>query len=169
MMLWIYDLPTWGLALLFLVFFLTVSLGGLLLSRHFITKRLVFSREINDAVNYFGTAIAALYSVTLGLIAVASWSNFSSIQGLVSKEASSIGVLYRDVGGYPEPLRTELRHMLRVYTTHIVEKSWPEQQHGLLNDEATLMVTDIQEKMLGYRPPDLGTMALHEDALHKFN
>ena len=53
--------------------------------------------------------MAALYSVTLGLIAVASWQNYSSVESLVSKEASTIGVLYRDVGGYPESLRTELR------------------------------------------------------------
>lgn len=169
MLLWIYDLPTWLLALFILAFFLTTSLGGLLLSRRLVTKRLVFSREINDAVNYFGTAIAAMYSVTLGLIAVASWSNFSNIQGLVSKEASTIGVLYRDAGGYPEPLRTELRQMLRTYTLHIIDKSWPAQQHGLLDDESTTMVTDIHQKMMDYRPPDLGAMALHGEALHKFN
>ena len=98
-MLWIYNLPTWLLAFLIVFVFLTVSLSGLLLSRHFITKRLRFSREINDAVNYFGTAIAALYSVTLGLIAVASWSNFSNVDSLVSQEAATVGVLYRDVGG----------------------------------------------------------------------
>ena len=52
MFFWIYDMPSWFLALLTVLAFLTVSVGGLLLSRHFVTKRLVFSRDINDAVNY---------------------------------------------------------------------------------------------------------------------
>ncbi len=168
-MLWLYDIPTWLLALLVISVFLAVSIGGLLFSRRHVTKWLVFSREINEAVNFFGTAVAALYSVTLGLIAVAVWSNFSSVSNLVSKEASSIGVLYRDMGGYPEPLRSELRAKLRRYITFVIEKSWPLQQKGILNDESTLMVADIQEQMMTFQPTDLGTQIIHSEAMHKFN
>ena len=168
-MLWIYELPTWLLAALTIGFFMTVSLGGLLLSRHFITKHLRFSQEINDAVNYFGTAIVALYSVTLGLIAVASWTNFSNVDTLVSQEAASIGVLYRDVGGYPDPLRTDLRRMLREYTTFIIEKSWPAQQHGRSLDQPTIMLTEIHQHILDYEPPTLGRQTMHAEAMHKFN
>ncbi len=168
-MLWLYDLPTWLLALLVIGVFLSVSIGGLLFSRRHVTKFLVFSREINEAVNFFGTAVAALYSVTLGLIAVAVWSNFSSVSNLVSKEASSIGVLYRDMGGYPEPLRGELRAKLRQYITFVIDKSWPLQQKGMLNDDSTLMITEIHERMLTYQPTDLGTQVIHAEAMHKFN
>ena len=168
-MLWIYDLPTWLMAVLIIAVFLVVSLGGLLLSRHYVTKRLRFSREINDAVNYFGTAIAALYSVTLGLIAVASWSNFSSVGALVSQEAATIGVLYRDIGGYPEPLRSTLRKELRGYTVFVVEKVWPAQQHGVLLDQPTAMLTSIHQKILDYEPPTLGRSVMHAEAMRKFN
>ena len=113
--------------------------------------------------------MAALYSVTLGLIAVAVWSNFSSVSNLVSKEASSIGVLYRDMGGYPEPLRGELRAKLRHYITFVIEKSWPMQQKGILNDDSTLMVADIHEQLMTYQPTDMGTQVLHAEAIHKFN
>lgn len=168
-MLWLYDIPTWLLALVVIGTFLTASIGGLLFSRRHITKFLVFSREINEAVNFFGTAVAALYSVTLGLIAVAVWSNFSSVSNLVSKEAASIGVLYRDMGGYPEPLRSQLRAKLRAYTIFVIEKSWPLQQKGMLNDESTLMVAEIHEMMMAYQPTDMGTQILDAEAMHKFN
>ena len=168
-MLWIYDLPTSLLALLTVGAFLALSLGGLLLSRRFVTKHLVFSREINDAVNYFGTAVAALYSVTLGLIAVASWQNFSNVQGLVSKEAATIGVLYRDVGGYPEPLSTELRHAMREYTVFVVEKVWPAQQHSILLNEPTLMLTKMHEQLLGYEPTSTGRQVMHAETMRRFN
>ena len=168
-MLWIYDLPTPLLCLLIVSLFLGVSLGGLLLSRHYITKRLRFSREINDAVNYFGTAIAALYSVLLGLIAVASWSNFSSVQGLVSKEAATIGVLYRDLGGYPEPQCSDMRRILRAYTVFIIEKSWPAQRKGVVVNDLTGQVTVLQKKMLGFVPSDNGQLVAHAEAMRKFN
>lgn len=168
-MLWLYDLPTWLMAVLIVSAFLSVSLIGLKLSRHYVTKWLVFSREINDAVNYFGTAIAALYSVTLGLIAVASWSNFSNVDELVSKEAATIGVLYRDVSGYPEPLRSDLRKDLRAYTVFVIEKVWPAQERGILLDEPTMMLTNIHQKFLDYEPPTMGRQAMHAEAMSKFN
>ena len=168
-MLWIYDLPTWLLALLIITVFMTLSIGGLLLSRHFVTTRLIFSREINDAVNYFGTAIAALYSVTLGLIAVATWADFSTVGGLVSREAATIGVLYRDMGGYPEPLATELRQDLRGYTTFVVEKVWPAQQKGILLDQPTAMLTTMHEKIMAYEPPTSGKSVLHAETMRRFN
>ncbi len=168
-MLWIYNLPTWLLALLIMTTVLVVSLGGLLLSRHFITKRLRFSREINDAVNYFGTAIAALYSVLLGLIAVASWSSFSSVQGLVSREAVNIGVLYRDLAGYPEPMSTEMRQTLRQYTVFLVEKAWPAQQQGRVLSDPAHRLTDLQKRMLSYNPPTNGQMVAHAEAMRKYN
>ncbi len=168
-MLWLYNLPTALLCLLIVSAFLTVSIGGLLLSRHYLTNRLIFSREINEAVNYFGCAMAALYSVTLGLIAVASWSNFSNVDALVSREAASIGVLYRDVGGYPEPLRTELRHALREYTVFVIEKVWPAQQHDILLDQPTAMLTNIHQKILDYEPTTMGRQVMHAEAMRKFN
>ena len=51
-------MPSWLQALSTILGFLLVFISGLLLSRHYITKRLVFSRDINDAVNYFGSAMA---------------------------------------------------------------------------------------------------------------
>ena len=168
-MLWIYDLPTWLLAVLIVTVFLALAVGGLLLSRHFVTKRLIYSREINDAVNYFGTAIAALYSVTLGLIAVATWADFSTVGGLVSREAATIGVLYRDMGGYPEPLATELRRGLREYTVFVVEKVWPAQQKGILLDQPTAMLTTLHEKLMDYEPPTSGKSIMHAETMRRFN
>lgn len=168
-MLWIYDLPTFILALLIVGAFSTLTITGLLLSRRLLTNHLRFSREINDAVNYFGSAIAALYSVLLGLIAVASWSNFTNVSSLVSKEAATIGVLYRDVGGYPEPLRGELRHDLREYTVFVIEKVWPAQQHGHISDTPTLMLAKLHEKLLSYEPPTSGKTVMHSETMGKFN
>ena len=110
-----------------------------------------------------------MYSVLLGLIAVAVWSNFSSVSGLVSREASTIGVLYRDVSGYPDPLCLQLRQGLRAYTVFVVEKSWPAQQHGERLSQPTDMITRMHEAILGYHPPDAGAAVMHAEILRKFN
>jgi len=51
----------------------------------------------------------ACSSLTVGLIAVGVWSNYSSVSGIVSADAANIASMYRDVSGYPELIRTDLQ------------------------------------------------------------
>ena len=64
----------------------------------------------------------------MGLIAVGVWNTNSDASDLVSREASAIGTLYRDVSGYPEPLRQQLRSQLRSYTVFLIDEVWPAQR-----------------------------------------
>ena len=168
-MFWIYDMPSALLALLTVVVVVLLANAGLFLTRRYVIRPLGFSRETNEVVNAFSLGITALYSVTVGLIAVASWQNYSAVSGLVSKEASTIGVLYRDVVGYPEPIRTQLRHEMRDYTAFLVDRVWPAQQTGQLLDEPTAMLTAMHGWLLSYHPPDSGASIMHAEAMRKFD
>lgn len=66
----------------------------------------------------------------VGLIAVGVWNTYSSSADLVWKEAASIGALYRDVSGYPAPVRDKLQLGLRDYTHAVIEQIWPAQREG---------------------------------------
>src|SRR5215813_5102990 len=110
-------------ALLLVAFVEFVSLVGLLLVRRFLLPKFHYGEGINDAISGTVQAIGVFYGVTVGLIAVAVWNTNSSCADLVSREATAIGSLYRDVGGYPEPLRSELRTDLRNYTVFVIEKA----------------------------------------------
>ena len=135
-MYWIYDMPSWFLALLTVGGFLVVSVGGLQLSRHYITNRLLFSREINEGRQLLRLRHGhAVFRDTGPHRRGRAVQNYSLVSSLVSQEASTIGVLYRDVGGYPEPLRTELRRTLREYANFTIEKTWPAQQRGIILDQ----------------------------------
>src|ERR1700749_3787446 len=105
-----------------------ISLVGLLLARPFVVPRLRYHDGVNDAISGTVQAIGVFYGITVGLIAVAVWNTNSNAAELVSKEAASIGAVYRDVGGYPEPSRGKLREGLREYTVFVIEQAWPAQQ-----------------------------------------
>src|ERR1700749_1188006 len=105
-----------------------ISLVGLLLARPFVVPRLRYHEGINDAVSGTVQAIGVFYGITVGLIAVGVWNTNTSASDLVSREASAIAILYRDVSGYPSPLREELRTGLRDYTLFIINEAWPAQQ-----------------------------------------
>src|SRR5215216_3952523 len=99
-------------ALIIIAFVEFLSIVGLLLARRYIVPRFHYSEGINDAVSGTVQAIGVFYGITVGLIAVGVWNTNTNASDLVSREATSIAALYRDVSGYPSPLRDELRATL---------------------------------------------------------
>ena len=144
---------------------------GLFLTRRFLVPRFHFSEGVNDAVSGTVQAIGVFYGITVGLIAVAVWNTNSSAANLVSSEATAIGKLYRDVSGYPVPLRDELRARLRVYTVFVIEEAWPAQKigNGQRLDKGTQIMDDFQHLLYSFEPSTSGQSALHSETLRAYD
>jgi len=166
---WLYEIPPFRAALLLIGVVELVSIVGLLLTRRFILPRFHFGEGINDAISGTVQAIGVFYGITVGLIAVAVWNTNTSSAGLVSNEAGSIGALYRDVSGYPSPLRDELRAKLREYTVFLIDESWPAQRKGEILQRGTAIMDDFQNKLFTFEPASQGQMALHTETLRSYN
>jgi len=167
--LWLYEISSLRAALLIVGFVEAISLIGLFLARRFLVPRFHYSEGVNDAISGTVQAIGVFYGITVGLIAVAVWNTNSSSSDLVSKEAASIGALYRDVNGYPEPLRSELGTKLRNYTVFIIEQSWPAQQKGEILNGSTNILNDFQSELYSFEPKTPGQVALHGETLRSYN
>lgn len=72
--------------MLIVVTFVAVSLIGLLATRR-PARRLAAGG--NDLTNNFVSAVGGYYALRVGLIAVATWERFSSIEGVISLEAAA--------------------------------------------------------------------------------
>ena len=81
------------------------SLVGLILVRRFILPRLKVSEEDSEFTGAMVQAMMVFYGLAVALVAVSVWETHSEVSGVVSMEASRLGGLYRDVSGYPEPIR----------------------------------------------------------------
>lgn len=171
MPLWIYELPPVLAAVVMVVFIETVSLAGLVLARRFVVPRLSYEGDINEAVSGTVQAIGVFYGITVGLIAAGVWSTHATASELASREATSIATLYRDVGGYPRPLRDELRAELRKYTVFVIEEAWPAQQkgRGQTLDRGAHIMDDFQLKLYTFEPATPGQVALHAETLKAYN
>src|SRR5262245_30621071 len=169
MPIWLYEIKPLYAALVMVVFVEALSLIGLFLARKFILPRLDIDDAVNDAVSGTVQAIGVFYGITVGLIAVGVWDTNSTASDLVSREASAIGGVYRDVGGMPSPLREELWAKLREFTAFTIYQDWPAQQHGKILDGGTKILNDFQAKLFAYEPATPGQIALHSEALHAFN
>src|SRR5207247_10762457 len=116
-------------------------------------------------------AIGVFYGITVGLIAVGVWNTNSSASDLVSKEATSIGALYRDVSGYPQPLRDLLRSDLRTYTIFVIDVAWPAQKigRGQKLDMGSRILDNFQTRLYTFEPTTPGQASLHNETLKTYN
>lgn len=153
------------------LFIESLALIGLVLARRFLLPRLHYHEGANDAVSGTVQAIGVFYGITVGLIAVGVWNTNSNASDLVSREATSIGSLYRDVSGYPAPLRDELRADIREYTVFVIDEAWPAQQkgHGQVIDRGSELLNRFQAKLFSFQPANLSQSALHSETLHAYN
>lgn len=169
MPIWAYEMSPLQLALVMVAGIEAVSLVCLLLTRRFVLPRLHFHDGINDAISGTVQAIGVFYGITVGLIAVGVWNTNTNAADLVSKEAASIGALYRDVGGYPPPVRDALRSKLRDYTHAVIEQIWPAQKEGRVVSVGVQTLDDFQSTLFAFEPTTPGQTALHSETLRAYN
>ena len=169
MPMWLYEISTLRAALVLFVFVETISLLGLFAARRFLTPLFHYVEGNNEAVSGTVQAIGVFYGITVGLIAVGVWNTNESAKDLVSKEASSAGALYRDVSGYPSPLREQLRGDVRGYLVYIINDVWPAQKKGQVVMRGAQLLDDFQAKLYNFEPANQGQMALHAETLRAYN
>lgn len=166
---WLYQTKPLYAAIVIMIVIETISLFGLFLARRFLIHRFHSSEGINDAISGTVQAIGVFYGITVGLIAVAVWNTYSQAGDLVSREAASIGAIYRDVGGYPSPLREQLRSSVREYTVFVIEKVWPAQQGGHIPEGGGEILDNLQTALFSFEPSTAGQAALHSETLRAYN
>jgi len=166
---WIYDHPTWAMALLFSAAFAAFGIAGLSVFRRTSYQWFHRSESTNELVGFAMSSFALLYGLLLGLLAVAAYGSYTATGDGVTKEAASLSALYRDVSGLPEPKRSELQAILRTYTREVIDVSWPLQQEGIVPTGAGKIMTGFAGQLQAFRPGNLGEQALFAESLTQLN
>lgn len=166
---WIYDLPEWQFCALMVIVFVGFAVGGQRLTRRWVRRLMGEPPGHNDVVSYYLGAFGVFYGITLGLISVGAWEDYAAVDSVVGAEAASISAIYRDVSSYPEPIRTELRTIVRDYTRFLIDEAWPQQRRGLVPKGGEVHPTRLQERLAAFEPATVGQQVVHAETLRQFN
>jgi hypothetical protein len=168
-MYWIYDLPNWLMCLLIVSLFVGLALSGLFLTRPIVRRIVSSSGKHNDVVSCFLAAMGVFYGLALGLIAVATWENFTEADGVVSMEAAAVASLYRDLDGYPQPVRGRLEAMLRDYTRAVIESEWPAHRRGIALENGDVLLDQFENELMNFEPAKEREKIAHAEALQSLD
>jgi hypothetical protein len=167
--LWIYDIPTWLLAVIIVGTFTLLSVAGLYATRRLIRWLMGPPPHHNEFVDAYVHVAVLLYGLIAGLVAVAAWEQRSTVDDKVSQEASSLAALYRDVSTYPQPWSTRLTHELRDYTVYVINVAWPQQREGIIPAQGVQYLDAVGNTLYAYEPKTEGQRVVHAAALEEFN
>jgi hypothetical protein len=166
---WIYSLPNWLAGLGTILFFNLIGIAGLYATRGWVRRRHGVGHSHNDIVSYFLAAIVVFYGITLGLLAVSAWTNYSQVEDRVDHEAEIVSSLYRDLGPYPEPTRSALRDDLRHYTREAIDVAWPLQNRGIVPSKTAQSLDSFQAEISAFQPATPAQEIIQAEVFRQFN
>jgi hypothetical protein len=166
---WIYDLPNWLLGVAIVAAGVGGAVAGLLLTRPLTRRLLGASDRHNDVVSWVFAGVGVFYGLALGLIAVATWEDFSACDAQVSKEGATLAALYDDLDGYPQPRRAQLESALRDYTRSIIEKDWPAHRKGEIDEGGTRQLSRIEDDIMSFEPRTEREKIAHAEVIRSFS
>jgi len=149
--------------------FVATTYSGIFLLRPIVRPWIHSERRANDMVGLTLSSVSVLYGLLLGLLAVGTYQNFSSVSDIVTKEASSLAAIYRDVGGFPQPIRGSLRDKLRDYARNLIEEGWAQQQQGIVPRGGSERMTNFFDELLTYNPTEPSREIIYAETLRQFN
>jgi Protein of unknown function (DUF4239) len=145
------------------------SVAGLALVRRFVLPRLRVHVEDSEYAGGMLQSVMVFYGLAVALMAVSVSQTYSDVSKILSSEATNLAALYRDVSGYPEPIRTRLRTELRNYTDQIVHEAFPLMAKGKLPTVGVEFMNRFQAILIAFEPGSEGQKLLHAETLRAYN
>jgi hypothetical protein len=165
----VFDLPLVVVGIAILILLCVFALSGLAIFSRHILPRLKLGPEESVFTSAMMQAVMVFYGLAVALIAVSVWQTHTDAAQTISGEATALGVLYRDVSGYPEPVRSQLQQHLREYLDYVIHKAWPLQQRGRVPGGGVEKVNEFEAKLVTFEPTTEGQKLLHGETLRAYS
>jgi hypothetical protein len=168
-MIWFHQLTSTQLAAIVVLVTLVVAITGLAITARGVRQTTLHQQLDNGAIAGLLAALIGIYAVAAGLTAVAVWGNTGDAANNVGKEAAALTVLWHDLGGYPDPVKGELRKEVIAYTEYVVNKEWPLHRRGEAPALSLDTVDRFQRLLFSFEPSSEGQKLVHAQTLGAYN
>ncbi len=124
--------------------------------------------QINETIGYGTQSFSLFYALLIGLLTVAAYQNKERVEQAILTEAAAVGSLYSAMDSYPEPLRSEMKGMLRDYVLFTVYKDWPAHRKGEILDGGSHRTNAMRQRLAGFEPASVSQEIVHRETFRAF-
>jgi hypothetical protein len=119
----------------------------------------------NDVAGFIYAVLGVAYAVLLAFVAIAVWQDYKTAQTNVESEAHELAGVYFLASRLPEPDRSRIQDLVRMYARVVVEEEWPMMEQGQTSPRADSLVRQLRLKLLKFDPHTKGEQVLYERGL----
>lgn len=160
-------IPAWLLCILMIVFYVSISITGLLLIRKFYPHSKC--KHHNDIAGFIFATIGVIYAVLLAFIVVITWQDLDKAQDVTVNEANCIAALNRDATPLPAEFRAELKNDLINYVTYIINEEWQMMATGKRSANVQKVQQELWELYAGFQPKNETQKIFFAESVKKLN
>jgi hypothetical protein len=162
-MTWVYGLPLWTAATVFIGGIAALSGVGLLLTRMLYPKAAELTH--NDVAGPIMTTIGTVLAVLLTFMVVTMWQEYDNSAQGAATEAGELADLYHESFVLPDNTGAPLRRDVLQYLRVVVADEWPLMRRGESSPTANLLAHRIINRVERFDPTTMGAQAAAADSL----
>jgi hypothetical protein len=164
----VYDIPLRQLAILFSVVVVAAMFVGMLVVKPILRILIGSPPDLNDSISHGSAGFSLFYGLLLGLLTVSAYQNNAQVKQAILNEATSLGAIYADMSSYPEPLRSDMKAMLRDYLLFTVYRDWPAHRQGEFLNGGANRTNAMRQALAGFEPETKGQEIIHAQTIAAF-
>jgi protein-S-isoprenylcysteine O-methyltransferase Ste14 len=119
----------------------------------------------NNVAGFIYAVLGVAYAVLLAFVLIAVWQDYKTAQINVESEANELAGVYFLASQLPEPQRTNVQDLARMYARVVVEEEWPMMEQGQTSPHADSLLRQLRLKLLQFDPRTRGEQVLYERGL----
>jgi len=164
----IYEIPQTRLAIYFAIVPILVTLAGILVAKPLM--RLVFGTgpDFNQNLSFAASGFNLFYGLLLGLLTVSAYQNSEKVRLAIQSEALALGGLYADMDSYPDPIRSDVKEMLRDYVAFTINRDWAAHREGQFLTGGSNRADAMRQRLAGFEPQTEGQKIVHQGVIEGF-
>ena len=163
----LFYIPTPILGAIIVAVFVLLSVGGLVLVRHFVPHHKL--KVHNDVAGAIFNTLGVIYAVLLAFVVVIAWQNFDKSGLNAEKEANCLVDLYRDSTAFSKTFRDDARSLIKEYADIVIGEEWKTLARGEESPAAHELLKKIWIEYSSYEPRTENEKIFLTESIRKLN
>jgi hypothetical protein len=161
----VHHIPQAQLAILFILISIGAVVVGLLIVKPFFRILFGTGPDFNQNLGFSAAGFHLFYGLLLGLLTVSAYQNSENVRKAIQSEALALASLYSDMDSYPEPVRSDIKTMLRDYVLFTIHRDWPAHRDGEFLNGGSNRASAMRLELAGFNPQTEGEAILHDGVM----